>query len=198
MVLYLLLPGARRGWTWRTIVVGLAYAATMILFVLANKSTTSANAIFLQSTAPLYLLLLGPFVLREPLRKIDLAVISVVALGAVLLLIGSETAAATAPNPAWGNMIAAVSGVTWALTITGLRWMSKHSPNNDSAAATIIAGNLIAFAVCLPQAIPVGPVSLPETSRFCSTSGFFRLRSPMFFSHGPCVECRDSKRRPCC
>ena len=64
MVLYLLLPGARHGWTWRTIVVGLAYAATLILFVLANKSTTSANAIFLQSmTAPLYLLLLGPFVL---------------------------------------------------------------------------------------------------------------------------------------
>jgi DME family drug/metabolite transporter len=162
VVLYLLLPGARRGWTWRTIAVGLAYAATMILFVLANKSTTSANAIFLQSTAPLYLLLLGPFVLREPLRKIDLAVISVVAVGAALLLIGSEAAAATAPNPGRGNLIAAVAGVTWALTITGLRWMSKHSPNHDSAAATVIVGNLIAFAVCLPEAILVSHPSFTD------------------------------------
>ena len=74
VVLWLLLPGARRGWTWRTILIGAVYAATLILFVLANKSTTSANAIFLQSTAPLYLLLLGPLVLREPIRKADLAV----------------------------------------------------------------------------------------------------------------------------
>jgi drug/metabolite transporter (DMT)-like permease len=131
----------------------------MILFVLANKSTTSANAIFLQSTAPLYLLLLGPFVLREPLRKIDLAVISAVATGAVLLLLGSDASASTAPNPARGNLIAAVSGAAWALTITGLRWMSKYSPNSDPAAATVIAGNLIAFAVCLPQAIPVSHAS---------------------------------------
>jgi drug/metabolite transporter (DMT)-like permease len=162
VVLYLLLPGARRGWTWCTIAVGLAYAATLILFVLANKSTTSANAIFLQSTAPLYLLLLGPFVLRERLRRVDLAVISVVAVGVVLLLMGSETVAPTAPNPFRGNLIAAVSGVTWALTITGLRSMSKHSPNHDSAAATVIAGNLIAFAVCLPLAIPVSHASLAD------------------------------------
>jgi DME family drug/metabolite transporter len=158
-VLYLVLPGARRGWTWRTILIGLAYAATMILFVLANKSTTSANAIFLQSTAPLYLLLLGPFVLREPIRKIDLAVISAVAIGAVLLLLGSDPAASTAPNPGRGNLIAVVSGATWALTITGLRLMGKHSANSDSAAAPVIAGNLIAFVICLPLAIPVSHAS---------------------------------------
>jgi hypothetical protein len=41
------------------------YAATMVLFVLANKRTTSANAIFLQSTAPLWVLLAGPALLGE-------------------------------------------------------------------------------------------------------------------------------------
>src|SRR5579863_7908835 len=124
-VLYIALPGARRGWTARTWMVGLAYAATMVLFVLANKLTTSANAIFLQSTAPLYLLLLGPLVLREPLRKVDLAVISIVAAGALLLLFGSSLgsggAVITAPDPRRGNGLALVAGVTWALTITGLR-----------------------------------------------------------------------------
>jgi len=152
-VLYVLLPGARRGWTRRTFLIGVAYAATLILFVLANKSTTSANAIFLQSTAPLYLLLLGPLVLREPIRKVDLAVISAVAAGAVLLLFGSEATAATAPNPARGNLLAVVSGATWALTLTGFRWLGKRGENNDSGAATVVAGNFIAFVVCLPMAI---------------------------------------------
>ena len=60
LALLALVPAARRGWTRRTLIAALPYAATVLLFVLANKLTTSANAIFLQSTAPLYLLLLGP------------------------------------------------------------------------------------------------------------------------------------------
>lgn len=164
MVLYIALPGARRHWTWRTWLIGLAYAATMILFVLANKLTTSANAIFLQSTAPLYLLLLGPFVLREPIRKVDLAVILTVAGGAILLLFGAEAAAATAPNPARGNLTALAAGATWGLTITGLRWMGKRSDRANSSEAIVIAGNLIAFAVCLPVALPVGHANLKDVA----------------------------------
>ncbi len=154
-VLWLLLPDARRNWNRRCMAIGCAYAATMILFVLANKLTTSANAIFLQSTAPFYLLLLGPLALGEPIRKIDMAVIPTVAAGAALLLFGSRAAALTAPDPGLGNAIAAASGATWALTLAGLRWMGKRSPATDSAAATVIVGNLIAFAVCLPMALPV-------------------------------------------
>lgn len=59
LALLALLPGSRRGWSGRVIVVGAAYASMMILFVLATRTTTAANAIFLQSTAPLYLILLG-------------------------------------------------------------------------------------------------------------------------------------------
>jgi drug/metabolite transporter (DMT)-like permease len=166
LVLYVALPGARssreRRWTWRTWLIGLAYAATMILFVIANKLTTSANAIFLQSTAPLYLLLLGPLVLREPIRKVDLAVIATVAAGAILLLMGSEITASTAPDPARGNLMALAAGATWALTITGLRWMGKRSDDANSTAATVIAGNLVAFAVCLPMAIPVEHAGLSD------------------------------------
>ncbi len=65
VTLLLVLPAARRGWGWRTWLVGAAYAGTMISYVLANKLTTAANAIFLQSTAPLYILLLSPILLNE-------------------------------------------------------------------------------------------------------------------------------------
>ena len=61
----ILIPGARRGWTRHTWLVGLAYAATMICFVFANKLTTAADAIFLQGTSPLYVLLLSPWLLGE-------------------------------------------------------------------------------------------------------------------------------------
>src|SRR6266700_1317882 len=42
--LLILIPEARRNWTWRTVATGFAYAATMVAYVLANKLTTSANA----------------------------------------------------------------------------------------------------------------------------------------------------------
>ena len=131
----------------------------MILFVLSNKLTTSANAIFLQSTAPLYLLFLGPLVLKEKIRPVDAVVVAAVATGVVLLLSGSEAVVTTAPRPALGNILGVATGAVWALTLVGLRWMAKRETGkrdgSQSAAATAIAGNLIAFLVCLPMALPV-------------------------------------------
>jgi len=165
--LFICLPQARRGWTWRTWVIGAVYAATVILYVMANKLTTSANAIFLQSTAPLYLLFLGPLVLKEPIRRVDVAVVTAVAAGVVLLLSGSETVVATAPNPHLGNILGVASGLTWALTLTGLRWMGKAGTDagpHDTGAATVIAGNVIAFVVCLPMALPVARATAADVS----------------------------------
>ena len=162
--LWILLPKARRGWTPLTWLVAIAYAATLILFVLANKLTTSANAIFLQSTSPLYLLLIGPLVLREPVRRVDLLLVAAVVVGAGLLFLGADPAVTTAPDPARGNMFAALSGLTYALTIAGLRFAGRRDPDGDAGAATAIAGNLVAFAVALPFAWPLSPVSLVNGS----------------------------------
>src|SRR5688500_15647594 len=73
LAVFLLVPAARRGWTWHVVPVGVAYAATLVLFVTANKLTTAANAIFLQASAPLYMLAFGPLLLREPVRQIGRA-----------------------------------------------------------------------------------------------------------------------------
>src|SRR6187551_39362 len=59
VALALLIPSARREWTRRHLLVGLVYAVALILFVAATKLTTAANAIFLQATAPAYLIVLG-------------------------------------------------------------------------------------------------------------------------------------------
>ena len=158
--LALMLPEARRNWTWRTFAGGVVYAATVITFVLSNKMTTAANSILLQSTYPLYLLLIGPLFLKEKLRGIDFAVVAGVTAGAVVLFTGSEHVVSTAPDPVRGNIVAAVSGFAWALTISALRWMGKQNPTGESAASVTIIGNLIAFVVCLPLAIGGSPVSV--------------------------------------
>jgi drug/metabolite transporter (DMT)-like permease len=147
-------PEARRGWSWRMMPVAAAYAATLVMFVLATRLTTAANAIFLQSTAPLYVLLLAPWLLREPVRRRDLFYVIVVAAGMALFFLGAEQARATAPDPPRGNLIAAASGLAWALTVTGLRWLGRSGEGN-SATATVAAGNLIAFLVAFPLAVPV-------------------------------------------
>ena len=130
VVLLAVLPEARRGWSWRLVPVGAAYAATLVLFVLATRLTTAANAIFLQSTAPLYLLLLGPWLLREPVRRSDLVYVLAVAGGMALLFLGTEQALATAPDPHRGNLLGVASGLAWALTVTGLRWLGRSGEGN--------------------------------------------------------------------
>jgi len=150
-----LAAGARRGWGWKLLPLGVAYAATLVLFVAANKLTTSANAIFLQSTAPLYVLLLGPLVLREPLRARDLAFMVPIVAGLAMFFVGAEEPVDTAPDPAAGNLLALMSGVCWALTVTGMRWLGRGGGEGGSALPMVVAGNLLAFAACLPQALPV-------------------------------------------
>jgi drug/metabolite transporter (DMT)-like permease len=153
VALIAVLPAARRAWNRRVWMVGCAYAATLLLFVLSTKSTTAANAIFLQSAAPLYLLLLSPWLLREPIRARDLVFGTAVALGLALFFVGRDVAVATAPDPLRGNVLGALSGVTWALTLIGLRWLGKGG--SSGAAATVVAGNLIAALAALPMALPV-------------------------------------------
>jgi drug/metabolite transporter, DME family len=162
--LAVLLPEARQRWTWRTVAVGCAYSATLMLFVMANKTTTSANAIFLQATAPVYLLFLGPLLLREPVRRSHLLVIASVACGAALMFLGAPAASATAPDPARGNLYAAASGLTWALTVSGLRWLERDADAVGSAITTVVCGNLIAFLLCLPAALPVTRFSFSDAA----------------------------------
>ncbi len=158
VALALLLPAARRNWTWRTFVVGSTYALTMICFVLSNKLTTSANAVFLQSTAPLYILLLGPFLLSEPVRRRQLLFMAALTIGMFFIFSGEQQTFTTAPDPLRGNIVGIVTGICWAFTIIGLRWLARGSDpasQNNPAAAATLSGNLIAFLITLPAALPV-------------------------------------------
>lgn len=152
----LMLPSSRRRWDSGTVAVGMAYAGALICYVLANKLTTAASTIFLYSTSPLYVLLLGPWLLKEPLRRRDLLFMLVMGVGFFMVMLGVEPAGATAPKPFEGNLLAALGGLFFALVVIGLRWTSRADPGLSAGpTAAVAAGNLIALAVCLPLALPV-------------------------------------------
>jgi len=154
LVLLLLIPAARKGWTRGTWLVGLAYAGTMVLYVAANKLTTAANTIFLQDTAPLYILILGPLLLREKRNRGDLPFMVLMFGGVLLFFVGTPRPAITAPDPLKGNILALAAGVCWALTLIGIRKLGRGA-GGDAATAAVAVGNLLACLLVLPFALPL-------------------------------------------
>ncbi|HSS75187.1 MAG TPA: EamA family transporter [Thermoanaerobaculia bacterium] len=174
--LLILVREVRRRPTPRVLVVGLAYAFTMVLFVLSTKLTTAAAAIYLQSTAPLYVLLLSPWLLKESIRARDIVYMVVLALGLGLFLLGVDPVSATAPNPPLGDLLALASGLTWALTVMGLRDLGRRAGEESGswAPASAFWGNVFAALACLPLALPV-LASRPLDWVILGYLGFFQI-----------------------
>ena len=152
ITILIVLPDARRAWTWRTVIVGFAYAATTLLYVQANKHTTAASAIFLQSTSPLFILLLAPLLLGEHATRRDIMQTAAMGVGLGLFFLGADKPSITAPNPALGNTLAAICAVTWAVTVIGYRWLAARGASVAAAAA---CGNLTASVFALVMAQPL-------------------------------------------
>lgn len=178
----LLLPAARRRPTPAVLGVAASYAATMIFFVQGNKLTTAAATIFLQASAPLYVLLLSPWLLKERIKRGDLLYMAVLGAGMVLLLAGRDPSSATAPNPALGNVLALLSGITWAVTILGLRALNRSSGEGgeELGPAASLWGSLLTFAICLPMALPV-PSMTPVDVGSIVFLGVFQIALAYFF-----------------
>jgi drug/metabolite transporter, DME family len=139
LFLLAVLPGARRRPSATVLWVAVSYAFTTVLFVAATKLTTAANAIFLQDTAPLWVLLLSPLLLRERPTRGELLSVPVFALGLGLFFLDRLT-----PGQVTGNLVALAAGVAFATCIIGLRLLREEGP------VALIWGNLLAALVTLP------------------------------------------------
>jgi drug/metabolite transporter, DME family len=154
--------------------VGLVYGATLTLFVLGTKLTTAANAIFLQSTYPLYVLLLSPLLLGERISRRDILYLAGVGAGLVLCVTGRPPATALAPNPTLGNVFAMLSGLVWAITLLGLRYVERDATGRSPALTAVIAGNAFASLTALPFAWPM-PNASPEEWATIVYLGVFQI-----------------------
>lgn len=126
-----------------TLVASVLYAALLVLFVVANKLTTAANAIFLQYTAPVYVLVLEPVLFKERFRRGDIFVVAACVVGMSLFFVGRLR-----PDDVAGNLTALASGVCFALFLLLLRHQQRGGESNR--ASSVIYGNIIICLVTLP------------------------------------------------
>ena len=116
------------------------YTLTLILFVTANKLTTAANVIMLQYTAPIWVALLGAWLLKEKTLKVDWLAIAVVMAGMMLFFMGD-----LGGGKLLGNVLSIMSGVFLALTVVFMRLQK-----DGSQIEMTLLGNLLTFLVSLP------------------------------------------------
>jgi drug/metabolite transporter (DMT)-like permease len=126
-----------------SVLASASYSGILIFFVIANKMTTSANAIFLQFTAPLYLLFLEPLFLKTKFRQRDLITIFICIAGMALFFLEELEIGSF-----YGNLIAVGSGICFAFFSLFLKW--KKNLGHENAIMTIVFGNLLVAAICLP------------------------------------------------
>lgn len=132
-----------------TAVASVLYAALLLLFVLATKETTAANAIFLQYTAPLYVLILEPLFYKEKFRRRDLLVVLACVAGMSLFFVGKLR-----PQDVTGNLLALASGLCFALYFLLLRHSTSKEVNR---ASSVIYGNLLVVLIAASAGLSALP-----------------------------------------
>ena len=118
----------------------LAYAGTVVLFVIANKMTTAANTILLQYTAPIYVILFSPWFLGERASRRDWLILLVIMIGMVLFFFDDLTLSGY-----WGNAIALIDGFCFGWMVLFMR-----RQKDGSALSSLLLGNLLAGVIGLP------------------------------------------------
>lgn len=140
IIILLYVKKPKFSWSFPQIAAAVAYALTVIMFVLANKLTTAANAILLQYTMPIYVALLSAWLLKEKPMAIDWVTIFAVLCGLLLFFVEELDTRGMA-----GNIIAALSGVSFAFFAIFMRMQKDNSPIES-----VILGNGITAVVGLP------------------------------------------------
>ncbi|MCB0321915.1 MAG: DMT family transporter [Bdellovibrionales bacterium] len=132
----------RLTWTREQVMTAIAYVFMVVLFVVANKTTTAANAILLQFTAPVWVALFSPWYLGEQPSRRDWLLLLMMLAGMTLFFMDSLDGGAML-----GNGCGILSGVAMAWMVLGLRKQKDARPIDS-----VILGNALTFLLCLPAA----------------------------------------------
>ena len=117
-----------------------SYSLLVILFVYANKLTTSANAILLQFTSPVWVALLSRAILKQKISRIDGITIIFVILGMIMFFIDELEM-----SYLLGNILAILSGIVMA----GMFLLFQQQKENSLVEITLL-GNVITAIVGIP------------------------------------------------
>ena len=130
----------------------LFYATVLTLFVIATKTTTAANAIFLQSTAPIYVLIFEPIINKTRWEPINIITIAVCFIGMILFFLGELS-----PGHLEGNIVALLAGIAFAAFFLGMRKNDKEYQQS-----AIFYGNIIVAVICIPFILELETISFND------------------------------------
>jgi drug/metabolite transporter (DMT)-like permease len=132
--------GRGKGKPFPLIAGALAYAFTMMLFVIANKLTASANAILLQYSAPVWAALLGWALIGEKPRWEHWLALGMV-MGGLFLFFKDGLAGGSL----LGDGIAVLSGIFFGANSVFMRMQKEGNPED-----TMLLSHIITVCICLP------------------------------------------------
>lgn len=152
----------------RTLVAGLFTGLTYTSFVLANKLTTAANAIVLQFTAPLFIVVISAVLYHQKIRRSDLIAVLCTLVGIAMFFFDKLEGGYLA-----GNIVAIVAGVFMACM-----YMTTGNAESEERFSAILIGQIVAFLIGLPVVISTHPVFSAGPVACVLVLGIFQLGIP--------------------
>lgn len=128
------------------IAAAVANAATMLLFVAANKTTTAANAILLHYFAPVLTVFIGAIMLKERPRAEHYIALPLVMAGMIFMFFDKDSG-----GKLLGNILALMSAVTFSFYFVFMRMQKDGSPLESVLLSHwLTAGICIIISIFLP------------------------------------------------
>jgi drug/metabolite transporter (DMT)-like permease len=155
------------------------YALCMVTFVIANKLTTSANAIFLQYLSPAFVAVLGIVILKEMPSRFDWAVLLGVLSGMILFFIDR-----IGPGAMLGNVTAVFSGLCLAFFIILMRMDSGRTGGRHTTLDNMIFSHLLAAAMSVPAVFTSSIPDFPSVAGIVYMGVFQVGLASILFSYG--------------
>lgn len=124
-----------------SVIGGIFIAGTFLAFVSANKLTTAANAIVLQFTSPVFILIISALVFHQRFRKSDLVAVVVTLFGISLFFFDKLGA---------GNLLGNCLGILAGLFMAGMYVVTGRT-DEDSRMSGILLGHIFTALIGVPM-----------------------------------------------
>lgn len=137
----------------RTTLTGAFFVAAMMMtYVVSNKLTSAANAIVLEYTAPILVIVFEAVFFKKIPDRMSMIICLVVFIGIGVVVLDSA-----AKGNFLGDMVALTSGVFYALTM-----MLNEFRNSDSLSSVFMGHLFTAFMTvfCLKSVVTIGPKTM--------------------------------------
>lgn len=178
----LILPAVRQPrWNWLMLPMGLCFTTMSVMYLQSMTLTTAANAIWLQSTAPFWIFLMGLWLRTEPRQRGDMIPLAAGALGVGLILYHELWLPTTwSWTESRGVVFGLISGGVYAVIVMTLRKL-RHING-----AWLVSFNLLTAACILaPYCLSSGVWPTTKQWAILPFFGFLQMGLPyLLFARG--------------